>query len=153
MRLRASLPILTLLKASVTPAIFLTPRSPRGTSLEEHLLDIPGHPLVALSRAPLRTRPPGRGEPRAARSCPPGSGGYVDSVRCALLAWGGGELPVARSEMLAHLLLEHLFEDGLHAPAHSGLYIQPAVVMLKIVVFRGQVPPSSLETHNLPDTI
>jgi hypothetical protein len=54
--------------------------------------------------------------------------------------------------VLRHLLLEHLLEDGVHPLAHSGFYVQ-LDVMPKIVVFRGQVSPFSLETHKLPDTV
>jgi hypothetical protein len=52
---------------------------------------------------------------------------------------------------LGHLLLEHLFEDGLHALAYSGFDVQLDVVFE--LAFCGQVPPFSLGTHKLPDTI
>jgi len=64
----------------------------------------------------------------------------------------GGELPVAGLEVLGHLLLEYLFEDGLDALVDSGLYVQ-LHVMLELMLLRGQVSPFSLETRNLPDTI
>jgi hypothetical protein len=44
--------------------------------------------------------------------------------------------------VLSHLLLEHLFEDGLHALTYSGFYVQLHVVFE--LAFRGQVPPFSL---------
>jgi hypothetical protein len=52
---------------------------------------------------------------------------------------------------LGHLLLEDLFEDGLHALAYSGFDVQLDVVFE--LAFCGQVPPFSLGTHKLPDTI
>jgi hypothetical protein len=53
--------------------------------------------------------------------------------------------------VLGHSFFEYLLEDDLHALAHSGFHVQFDVVFE--VVSRGQVPPFSLETHNLPDTI
>ena len=75
----------------------------------------------------------------------------LDRWRQRALLWAGssrifevrpGELPVAGFEVLAHLFLENLFEDCLHALADSGLHVQ-FHVMLELV-FRGQVSPSSL---------
>src|SRR5215213_7779949 len=48
-------------------------------------------------------------------------------------------------------LLEHLLQDAFDALAHSGLYVELDVKLE--LVFRGQVSPFSLETHNLPDAI
>src|SRR3712207_8685296 len=45
-------------------------------------------------------------------------------VAIALAASGRRELPVACPEMLGHLLLEHLLQDGLHALTDPGLYVQ-----------------------------
>jgi hypothetical protein len=75
----------------------------------------------------------------------------VCSSRCAPRAWWG-EVPVANLKVLGHLVLEHLFQNGLHALADSSLDIQLYVV-LNLVLFRAQVSLSSLETHNLPDAI
>ena len=64
------------------------------------------------------------------------------SGRCALLAWWG-ELSVAGSYVLGHLLLEHLFEDGLNVLKDSGLYVQLHDVVFELA-FQGQVTPFSL---------
>ena len=49
MRLTASLPILTLLKALVTLGLSCAQkRSRRGTSVEDRLVYVPGHPLISL---------------------------------------------------------------------------------------------------------
>src|SRR5215210_1512424 len=45
--------------------------------------------------------------------------------------------------MLGHLLPENLLQDGLHALANPGLHVQLHVV-LELMLFRGQVSPSSL---------
>jgi hypothetical protein len=50
---------------------------------------------------------------------------------------------VAGVQVLGHFFLEHLLQNGLHALADSGLDVQLHVV-LELVVFRGQVSPSSL---------
>jgi hypothetical protein len=79
---------------------------------------------------------------------------YGFSVLCAATFSSDtqDELPVACPEMLGHLLLlEHLLQDGLHALTDPGLYVQ-LDVMLELMLLLGQVPPFSLETHNLPDT-
>jgi hypothetical protein len=54
---------------------------------------------------------------------------------------------------LGPLLLEHLLQDGPYILTYSGLDIQLHVVLEVLMLFRGQVSPSSLETHNLPDAI
>src|SRR3954469_4744137 len=64
-------------------------------------------------------------------------------VSIALSPPGGGELALASLEVLGHLLFEHLLKDGLHALAPSGLHVKLHVV-LELMLFRGQVSPSSL---------
>jgi len=54
--------------------------------------------------------------------------------------------------VLCHFFFEHLFEDGLHALTDSGFHVQ-LEVMLELMLLWAQVPPFSLETHKLPDTI
>ena len=49
-------------------------------------------------------------------------------VAAALSSLGGGQLPVAGFEVLAHLLLEDLLEDGLHALANPGLHVQLPII-------------------------
>jgi hypothetical protein len=53
--------------------------------------------------------------------------------------------------VLRHLFFKHLLKDGLNVLSDSGFHVQ-LHAMLELV-FRGQVSLSSLETHNLPDTI
>jgi hypothetical protein len=54
--------------------------------------------------------------------------------------------------VLSHLLLEHLLEHGLDASSHSSLHVQLEVT-LELMLLWVQVPPFSLETHKLPDTV
>ena len=50
------------------------------------------------------------------------------------------------------LVVGGALQDGLNALPNSCLDVQLYVV-LEVLVFGGQVSPSSLETHKLPDTI
>ncbi len=72
-------------------------------------------------------------------------------VSAALAVPGWSELPVVGIEVLGHLLLEDLLEDGLRAFPDSGLHV-PLHVMIEAPL-RGKVPTPSLETHKLPDAI
>src|SRR5215216_3263988 len=117
MRLTASLPILTLLSASVRPAIFLTPRSPRiGTSLEDRFFHVARHALVALKYLSYELALP---IPRNLKALylASRSNQVTDVVAVALSPPGGGELPVAGFEVLGHLFLEHLLQHRLDALA------------------------------------
>src|SRR5215210_9110995 len=154
MRLTASLPILTLLRASVTPAIFLTeiperyisqgPPLPRLLSCACSELEYLSDELTLAVARHLKTLDlAGRGQQVAL------------VVAVALPSPGGGQLAVAGFKVLGHLLLEDLLEDGLHALANPGLHVQLHVVVE--LMFRGQVvslltQPTTYQTLSLSTT-
>src|SRR5215218_4388542 len=139
MRLTASLPIFP--TQGVGDAGYLAHGDARQVHLQDRLLHVPGHPLVALEDLSDELSLP---VPRHLQALDPARQGDEVSgvVTIALAAPGGGELPVASLQMLGHLLLEDLLEDGLDAFAHPGLHV-PFDGLLKLFL-RGQVLTSSL---------
>src|SRR5215211_3561033 len=126
----------------VGDAGYLAHRDPREIHLKDRLLNVAGHPLVALEDlGDELTFPVSRHFQALDLACRGHEVALVVAV--ALSSPGRSELPVAGFEVLGHLLLENLFEDDLHALADSGLYVQ-LHVMLELVLLRGQVPPFSL---------
>jgi hypothetical protein len=59
---------------------------------------------------------------------------------------GGGELPVAGSDMLGHLFFKDLFQNSFDAFWEAGFYISLHDLL---TLFLGQVSPSSLG-HEFP---
>ncbi len=114
----------------------------REVHLEYRFLNIAGHPLVSLADLSyeLLTLPVARHLQTLDLACR--SHQVTGVVAVALPSPGRGELSVVGFQVLGHLLLEDLFEDGLHTLADPGFHVQLYVVLE--LVFWGQVSPSSL---------
>src|SRR5215203_4756147 len=110
----------------------LTHRDPREIHLEHRLLDVSGHPLVTLEELGDELTLPVARHLQAFDLTRRGQEVAL-VVAVTLTSPGGGELPVTGLQMLGHLLLEDLFEDGLHALAEPGLHVQHHV-MLELVL-------------------
>jgi hypothetical protein len=125
----------------VGDAGYLAHGDPREVHLQDRLLDVPSHPLVALKDLRYELALP---VPRHLQALYLARRGHeVSGVGAiALAAPGGCELPVAGLEMLGHLLLEDLLEDGLDAFADPGLHV-PFDGLLEFFLW-GQVLTSSL---------
>jgi hypothetical protein len=120
---------------------YLPDRDPREVHLEDRLLNVASHPLVSLKYLRYELPFP---ITRHLQALDLARGGHeVAGVAAVTLSFAGGcELAVTGFEVLGHLLLEDLLQDGFNSLADPGLHVQLHVVLE--LVFWGQVSPSSL---------
>ncbi|MDQ3438301.1 MAG: recombinase family protein [Actinomycetota bacterium] len=133
----------------VGDAGYLAHRDAREVHLQHCLFDVARHALVSLEELRNELAFP------VARNLQTldltrGSDEVTGVAAVALTAPGGGELSVARFEVLGHLLLEDLLQHGLHALPYPGLHVSLHDALEFLL--RGQVRLLH-STHNLSDAI